>query len=93
VTTLGPIDILVNNVGQRDRRGVDDLSPADLRRLFDVHLASAYSMSQCVATNMVELASVFSARRGPYRLLYRIDDDRSTVSILRVDHRADVYRR
>ena len=40
-----------------------------------------------------ELASVFSARRGPYRLLYRIDDDRSTVSILRVDHRADVYRR
>jgi mRNA-degrading endonuclease RelE of RelBE toxin-antitoxin system len=40
-----------------------------------------------------ELAGVFSARRGPYRLLYRIDDDRSTLSILRVDHRADVYRR
>jgi mRNA interferase RelE/StbE len=40
-----------------------------------------------------ELAGVFSARRGPYRVLYRIDDDRSTVSILRVDHRADVYRR
>jgi mRNA-degrading endonuclease RelE of RelBE toxin-antitoxin system len=40
-----------------------------------------------------ELAGVFSARRGPYRVLYRIDDDRSAVSILRVDHRADVYRR
>jgi mRNA interferase RelE/StbE len=40
-----------------------------------------------------ELAGMFSARRGPYRLLYRIDDDNSTVSILRVDHRADVYRR
>jgi mRNA-degrading endonuclease RelE of RelBE toxin-antitoxin system len=40
-----------------------------------------------------ELAGVFSARRGPYRVLYRIDDDRSTVSILPVDHRADVYRR
>jgi mRNA interferase RelE/StbE len=40
-----------------------------------------------------ELAGVFSARRGPYRELYRIDDDRSTVSILRVDHRADIYRR
>ena len=40
-----------------------------------------------------ELAGVFSARRGPYRVLYRIDDDRSIVSILRVDHRADVYRR
>jgi mRNA interferase RelE/StbE len=40
-----------------------------------------------------ELAGVFSARRGPYRVLYRIADDTSTVSILRVDHRADVYRR
>jgi mRNA-degrading endonuclease RelE of RelBE toxin-antitoxin system len=40
-----------------------------------------------------ELAGVFSARRGPYRVLYRIDDDASTVSILRVDHHADVYRR
>ena len=40
-----------------------------------------------------ELVGMFSARRGPYRLLYRIDDDNSTVSILRVDHRAGVYRR
>jgi mRNA-degrading endonuclease RelE of RelBE toxin-antitoxin system len=40
-----------------------------------------------------ELVGVFSARRGPYRVLYRIDEDTSTVSILRVDHRADVYRR
>src|SRR6202165_4982289 len=40
-----------------------------------------------------EFAGVFSARRGPYRVLYRIDDDRSIVSILRVDHRAGVYRR
>jgi mRNA interferase RelE/StbE len=40
-----------------------------------------------------ELAGIFSARRGPYRVLYRIDDGRAAVSILRVDHRADVYRR
>jgi mRNA interferase RelE/StbE len=35
---------------------------------------------------------MFSARRGPYRVLYRIDDDRAVVWILRVDHRADAYR-
>ncbi|WP_172649395.1 type II toxin-antitoxin system RelE family toxin, partial [Mycobacterium tuberculosis] len=35
----------------------------------------------------------FSARRGTYRLLYRIDDEHTTVVILRVDHRADIYRR
>jgi Cytotoxic translational repressor of toxin-antitoxin stability system len=40
-----------------------------------------------------DLAGTFSARRGPYRVLYRIDDEQLTVAILRVDHRADVYRR
>lgn len=39
-----------------------------------------------------ELAGAFSARRGPYRVLYDIDHDTETVQILRVDHRADVYR-
>jgi mRNA interferase RelE/StbE len=40
-----------------------------------------------------ELAGQFSARRGPYRLLYRIDDAQLIVWVLRVDHRADAYRR
>jgi mRNA-degrading endonuclease RelE of RelBE toxin-antitoxin system len=40
-----------------------------------------------------ELVGLHSARRGPYRVLYRIDEDRSLVLIERVDHRADVYRR
>lgn len=51
---LGPIDVLVNNVGRRDRRGVDALTPADLARMFDSHLASAYALSQAVARDLVE---------------------------------------
>jgi len=39
-----------------------------------------------------ELTGTFSARRGPYRLLYRIDDEAGRVYVLRVDHRGDVYR-
>jgi mRNA-degrading endonuclease RelE of RelBE toxin-antitoxin system len=39
-----------------------------------------------------DLVGLFSARRGPYRVLYRIDGDARTVFIVRVDHRADVYR-
>ena len=39
-----------------------------------------------------ELAGIFSARRGTYRVLYRIDDERREVIVLRVDHRRDVYR-
>ncbi|MDH3259791.1 MAG: type II toxin-antitoxin system RelE/ParE family toxin [Acidimicrobiia bacterium] len=39
-----------------------------------------------------ELAGVWSARRGTYRVLYRIDDDRREVIVLRIGHRRDVYR-
>lgn len=30
--------------------------------------------------------------RGTYRITYRIDDDTHVVSILDIDHRADIYR-
>jgi gluconate 5-dehydrogenase len=53
VAALGTVDVLVNNVGQRDRRGVDALSPADLARMVDVHVTSAYMLSQTVAQTMV----------------------------------------
>ncbi len=39
-----------------------------------------------------DLAGLFGARRGPYRLLYRIDDDAQIVYVVHIDHRADVYR-
>ncbi len=38
-----------------------------------------------------ELAGYHSARRGAYRVVYRIDDPRHTVHVVRIDHRADVY--
>ena len=34
----------------------------------------------------------FSARRGTYRIIYRIDDDNRPVTVVDVDHRRDVYR-
>jgi mRNA interferase RelE/StbE len=39
-----------------------------------------------------ELAGVWAARRGTYRVLYRIDDTRHEVIVICVDHRRDVYR-
>ncbi len=40
-----------------------------------------------------ELAGVQSARRGTYRVLYRIDDEAREVIVLRIEHRGDVSRR
>jgi len=39
-----------------------------------------------------ELDGLWSARRGAYRIVYEIDDQRHSVTVLRIDHRADVYR-
>ena len=40
----------------------------------------------------LDLAGYHSARRGTYRIVYRIDDASRTVVVVRIDHRADVYR-
>ncbi len=39
-----------------------------------------------------ELTGLHSARRGAYRIIYEIDDDRSAIIVIRVDHRSTVYR-
>ncbi len=38
------------------------------------------------------LADRYSARRGTYRVLYRIDDSARTVTVVDIDHRDTVYR-
>ncbi|MGL5810641.1 MAG: type II toxin-antitoxin system RelE family toxin [Nocardioides sp.] len=40
-----------------------------------------------------DLAGIRSARRGTYRVLYRIDEVAREVVVLRIDHRRDAYRR
>jgi mRNA-degrading endonuclease RelE of RelBE toxin-antitoxin system len=40
-----------------------------------------------------ELEGLHSARRGEYRVVYEIDGDASTVTIIAIQHRADVNRR
>jgi mRNA interferase RelE/StbE len=39
-----------------------------------------------------ELEGHWSVRRGPYRIVYRIDEETRTVVVITVAHRADVYR-
>jgi mRNA interferase RelE/StbE len=39
-----------------------------------------------------QLAGYWSARRGAYRIVYAIDETNSLVLVVRIEHRADVYR-
>jgi mRNA interferase RelE/StbE len=42
---------------------------------------------------MLEHEGRFSARRGPYRIIYELDDDERLVRVIAIGHRRDVYRR
>ena len=39
-----------------------------------------------------DLAGIWSARRGTYRILYRIRENASEVVVMRIEHRKDAYR-
>jgi mRNA-degrading endonuclease RelE of RelBE toxin-antitoxin system len=38
------------------------------------------------------LAGLHSARRGDYRVIYRIDDHLHAVTVMAIEHRSDAYR-
>jgi len=42
---------------------------------------------------MLEHAGRFSARRGPYRIIYELDDEERVVRVVAIGHRRDLYRR
>lgn len=39
-----------------------------------------------------ELRGRYAARRGTYRIIYTIDDAEHLITVLRIEHRADVHR-
>jgi hypothetical protein len=57
------------------------------------HRDVAEALARCVHARIRrEPAGVWSARRGTYRILYRVRDDPREVIVHRVEHRGDVYR-
>lgn len=39
-----------------------------------------------------ELSGYMVARRGAYRLIYRVNETNSTIEVVRIDHRSRIYR-
>lgn len=39
-----------------------------------------------------DLAGIWAARRGSYRVLYRVREEPREVVVLRIEHRRDAYR-
>ncbi len=54
VAEAGPIDILVHNVGERDRRPFLDIEPEAFAHLVDVDLIAAHALVKLVVPGMME---------------------------------------
>jgi mRNA interferase RelE/StbE len=75
------------------RRGLNTLPPRVLSAIVEFTFGDLAREPRRVGKPLRDdLTGLFSARRGPYRVFYRIDDTATTVFIVRVDHRAEVYR-
>lgn len=78
-------------------------SPArrDIRSLPEKYAAAILELLPIIAANpkrvgkplRFEYEGRWSARRGPYRIIYNIDEAARTVTVLAVGHRADIYRK
>ncbi len=42
---------------------------------------------------MLEHEGRYSARRGPYRIIYELHDEKHLVRVVAIGHRRDIYRR
>jgi len=74
------------------RRQLNRLPPSAAAAIIETLGAIASNPRRLGKPLRFELEGCRSARRGPYRVIYRIDDATRTVSILAVGHRADIYR-
>jgi mRNA interferase RelE/StbE len=72
----------------------------DIQRLPEKYAAAVIELLPIIAANpkrvgkplRFEYEGRFSARRGPYRIIYSLDEASRTVTVLAVGHRANIYR-
>jgi mRNA interferase RelE/StbE len=85
----------------RRRLVVAGTARRDIGRLPEKYAAAIVELLPAIAANprrpgkplRLEWEGRWVARRGPYRIVYELDEAARTVTVLAVAHRADVYRR
>jgi mRNA interferase RelE/StbE len=73
----------------------------DIHSLPEKYAAAVLELLPIIAANPKRLGKPlrfeyegrWSARRGPYRIIYSLDEASRTVTILAIGHRADIYRK
>ena len=82
-------EIVVAPPARRDLLRMPEKAAAAVIETFDAIAANPRRVGKPL---QFELRGRWSARRGPYRVIYRIDEERRRVEVLAIGHRSDVYR-
>jgi mRNA interferase RelE/StbE len=74
------------------RRGFDRLPISVAAAVLETLEAIAKNPRRLGKRLMLEHEGRFSARRGPYRIIYELDEEERLVCVVAIGHRRDVYR-
>jgi len=74
------------------RRQIDRLPIAVAAAVIETLDAIASNPRRLGKPLRFELEGYLSARRGPYRVIYRIDVASRSITVVAVAHRSDIYR-
>jgi mRNA interferase RelE/StbE len=90
-TATGPYELRTTSTVRRalSHRLPEAVAAAAYEFMTGPLLAGPYRVGKRL---MPPLDDRFSARRGTYRIIYRVDEDNRVVTVVDVDHRRDVYR-
>ena len=88
--TEAPWDLVVAGPA---RRAIDRLPEKVAIAVLDYLLGPLLEKPQKVDKPLRgDLTGLHSARVGAYRIVYEIDEAATTVRVIYIDHRADIYR-
>jgi mRNA interferase RelE/StbE len=88
--TPAPFAVAWTGPARRARvRLPEKVSSAVVEFLYGSLAASPYRVGKPLKLG---LEGLHSARRGEYRVIYRIDDTDHRVDVLAIEHRSDAYR-
>jgi mRNA-degrading endonuclease RelE of RelBE toxin-antitoxin system len=91
MTDLGPYRIMLAPGAKRAL--AERLPPAVAAAIWEFIAGPLAENPHRVGKELLEpLKGLWSARRGTYRILYRIFESGWIIRVEKIDHRADVYR-
>jgi mRNA interferase RelE/StbE len=78
------------NIKRAAEKDIDQISPSMARRVMDAATKLKREPRPRGTKKLME--DIYRVRVGDYRLIYHIDDEARSVTLLRVKHRREAYR-